>query len=420
MDILRIQGGVPLEGEIKVHGSKNSVLPILAATLIHRGESVIHNCPDLRDVRFAIKILEYLGCTVHRHGDTVCVNSAGMTRSDIPDSLMREMRSSVIFLGAILSRCASAEMSFPGGCELGPRPIDLHLAALRKMGVDITEKGGSIVCRAGKCSGCDIDLVFPSVGATENIMLAATACCGTTRINNAAREPEIEDLQNFLCSMGIKVHGAGSSTVVIEGGGVTHDTEHRAIADRIVAATYLTAAAATGGDVTVTEMRPEHISTVISLLESCGCAVDVFKDSVRLQSTKLLHAPSIIRTMPYPGFPTDAQAPMMALAVKCAGTTVFVENIFDSRYRHVSELVRMGANIRVEGKIALVTGVKEITGARVAAGDLRGGAALVVAALSARGESQVSNIWHIDRGYENIEAAFSGLGAQICRQESGI
>lgn len=419
MDILRIQGGVPLRGEIEVHGSKNSVLPILAATLIHSGESVIHNCPDLRDVRFAIKILEYLGCTVVRYGNTVCVNSAGMMRCDIPDNLMREMRSSVIFLGAILARCSSAEMSFPGGCELGPRPIDLHLSALRKMGVDVEEKGGSIVCKAGKCLGCDIDLAFPSVGATENIMLAATACCGITRINNAAREPEIEDLQNFLCAMGKKVHGAGSSTVVIEGGGATSDTEHTVIADRIVAATYLAAAAATGGDVTVRKMHPEHISTVTSLFESCGCEVDVLKNSIRLQSKKTLHSPGIIRTMPYPGFPTDAQAPIMAVTVKCGGTSVFVENIFDSRYRHVSELVRMGANIRVEGKIALVTGVKELTGARVASGDLRGGAALVVAALSARGESQISNIWHIDRGYENIEGVFSGLGGQIYRQKDG-
>lgn len=417
MNALKVRGGKPLNGEITVHGSKNSVLPILAATLVHSGESVIHNCPDLRDVRYAVKILEYLGCKVKRAGDTVTVNSETMTRCDIPDNLMREMRSSVIFLGAILARCGKAQMSFPGGCELGPRPIDLHLAALRKMGIYICEEGGMINCRAKRLIGCDIDLAFPSVGATENIMLAATVCPGKTRILNAAREPEIEDLQNFLRGMGVKINGAGSSTVEIEGGCDTHDCEHTAIPDRIVAATYLIAAAAAGGDVTVQKMNPEHISTVLSQLEGAGCDLDVSKDSVRLRRDKKLRALSAVRTMPYPGFPTDAQAPMMALAACCSGTSVFIENIFDSRYRHVSELVRMGADIRVEGKIAVVTGGKVLTGASVNACDLRGGAALAVAALAAQGESEIGQIWHIDRGYEEIEKALSSLGAEIVRIE---
>lgn len=415
MNALKVKGGRPLNGEITVHGSKNSVLPILAATLVHNGESVIHNCPDLRDVRYAIKILEYLGCKVDRQGDTVTVNSATLARCDIPDNLMREMRSSVIFLGAILARCGSARMSFPGGCELGPRPIDLHLAALGKMGVSICKEGGVIDCKAGKLVGCDIDLAFPSVGATENIMLAATACPGKTRVLNAAREPEIEDLQEFLRSMGIKISGAGSSTIEIEGGCTTHDCEHTAIPDRIVAATYLIATAAAGGDVVVEKMRPEHISTVLSQLETAGCELEIGKDSVRIKRGGKLHALSAVRTMPYPGFPTDAQAPMMALAACCHGTSVFIENIFESRYRHVSELMRMGANIRVEGKIAVVSGGKVLTGTSVNACDLRGGAALVIAALAAQGESEITQIRHIDRGYERIEKAFADLGAQILR-----
>lgn len=415
MNILKIQGGVPLCGEIDVHGSKNSVLPILAATLIHSGESVIHNCPDLRDVRFAVAILEYLGCKVKREESTVTVDSSTVSRCDIPDHLMREMRSSVIFLGAVIARCARAHMSFPGGCELGPRPIDLHMAALKKMGVEIRDEGGKISCRARRLRGCDINLAFPSVGATENIMLAAVACPGKTRILNAAREPEIEDLQEFLRAVGVKVSGAGSSTVEIDGECKTHDCEHNVIPDRIVAATYLTAVAAAGGDALINKMRPEHISTVISQLEYTGCDLDVGADSVRIKRDSYLHALPAVRTMPYPGFPTDAQAPMMAFATQCKGISMFVENIFDSRYRHVSELIRMGADIRVEGKIALVTGCTELTGACVAAPDLRGGAALVVAALAAHGESRIGEIWHIDRGYEKLEDSLSRLGAQITR-----
>lgn len=417
MSALKIDGGVPLDGRISVHGSKNSVLPILAATLIHSGESVIHNCPDLRDVRSAMNILKYLGCSVRREGDTITVDSRTMDRCDIPDNLMREMRSSVIFLGAVLARSGCAKMSFPGGCELGPRPIDLHLAALRKLGAEIREEGGQIDCTVRRFAGCDINLAFPSVGATENIMLAAVGCTGKTRILNAAREPEIEDLQNFLISMGARITGAGSSTIEIEGTQATHNAEHNVIPDRIVAATYLIAAAVTGGEVLVEQMNPEHISTVISLLEYAGCDLRIGKDYAIIKRVGEMRAISTVRTMPYPGFPTDAQAPMMVLATQAMGTSVFVENIFDNRYRHVCELARMGANIRVEGKLALVTGRTPLSGAAVASTDLRGGAALVIAALGARGESVITDIRHIDRGYERIEEAFSLLGARIRREE---
>ena len=310
MSVLKINGGVPLQGCVSVQGSKNSVLPILAATLIHPGECVIHNCPNLSDVKNAIKILEYLGAQVKREGDTVIVNAAGMNCSDIPDCLMREMRSSVIFLGAVLARCGHAVMSHPGGCELGPRPIDLHISALRELGAEISELGGQITCHAGEIYGCDINLSFPSVGATENVMLAAVHCTSKTRILNAAREPEIEDLQNFLCALGAKVRGAGSSIIEIEGVAHTHDAVHTVIPDRIVAATYLCAAAITGGDVLVENMLPKHIEAVSALLSECGCLLDIGENYIRIMRNGAMYPMQSIRTMPYPGFPTDAQLPL--------------------------------------------------------------------------------------------------------------
>lgn len=418
MSIFRINGATPLYGRISVHGSKNSVLPILAATLIHPGESVIHNCPDLSDVRTAVSILEYLGCCVTREGSTITVNARDMNCFDIPDQLMREMRSSVIFLGAVLARCGHAIMSFPGGCELGPRPIDLHLSALRELGADIEEHGGQIFCESSALLGRDINLSFPSVGATENIMLAAVHCVGKTRILNAAREPEIEDLQEFLCGMGARISGAGSGVIEIEGVRNTQDVEHTVIPDRIVAATYLTAAAIAGGDVLVEHMIPAHIATVTSLLSDCGALLDIGENYIRIIRRGALYPMRAVRTMPYPGFPTDAQAPIMALATQCDGTTLFIENIFDSRYRHVSELARMGADIKVEGRVALVYGGKPLSGAMVHSSDLRGGAALVVAALAAEGESIVSGLSHIDRGYEHLECSLSEIGAQIIREPS--
>lgn len=416
MSIFRVNGGTPLNGRIAVHGSKNSVLPILAATLIHPGKSVIHNCPNLSDVCCAVDILKYLGCSVTREGDTITVDAGNVCCADIPDTLMREMRSSVMFLGAILSRCGSARMSFPGGCELGPRPIDLHINALRELGANIIEQGGQIFCKVPAFYGRDIALSFPSVGATENIMLASVHCKGKTRILNAAREPEIEDLQNFLCSMGARVTGAGSSTIVIEGVDKTHDAEHTVIPDRIVAATYLASVAITGGDVLVEQVRPEHIATVTTLLSQSGCLLDIGENYIRIIRRGALYPFSSVRTLPYPGFPTDAQPPLMALATQCDGSTLFIENIFDNRYRHVSELARLGADIRVEGRVAIVNGGKLLSGADMESTDLRGGAALIVAALSAQGESRISGISHIDRGYEALEKSLSSIGAQIVRE----
>ncbi len=418
MSRLIIEGGRPLEGSVRAGGAKNSVLPILAATIISGGESIIHNCPDLRDVHSAIAILRHLGCRVSQEGHTVTVDSAPMDRWDIPDHLMREMRSSVIFLGPILARCGKARMTFPGGCELGPRPIDLHLAALRKLGVEIREEGGEITAWCETLQGCDITLSLPSVGATENIMLFATACPGVTRIINAAREPEIWDLQQFLQGIGADVSGAGYHDVRIGGQmALKKNTQHRVIADRIESATYLCACAAAGGKITVEDTEPSYFASVTQLLEESGCTLQVGADRVTIEAPGQLRSVGTVRTMPYPGFPTDAQSPLMAAMCLARGTTVFTENIFENRYRHCAELMRMGADIQVEGRLALVRGVDYLTGSAVKATDLRGGAAMVVAGLAAQGETSISEIDHIDRGYEKIEKAYAQLGACIRREE---
>lgn len=404
-----------LDGKVSVHGSKNSVLPILAATILNSGINEIHNCPRLRDVDAAIEILRCIGCKVTFEGNTVIVDSTDAKNYEIPDELMREMRSSVIFMGAMLARLGRVSLFTPGGCELGARPIDLHISALKSLGAHIRENGGAISCEARRMRGRDIVLSFPSVGATENTMLAATACEGRTRIFNAAREPEIEDLQNFLVKMGAEVSGAGSSTIVINGKKKLGSVSHCVIPDRICAATFMCAAALCGGHVCVENIVPEHISTVTSVLDAVGCDVAVGRDFVDIIRTGRLSSFRCIRTMPYPGFPTDAQPPLMALATKCAGTSMFVETIFDGRYRHIGGLCRLGADIKTEGRVALVYGVSKLCGCSVEATDLRGGAALVVAAMAAEGRSEIGEIHHIDRGYERIEESMSCLGADIKR-----
>ncbi len=417
MSKLHITGGRRLSGEVTIHGAKNSVLPILAAAALAPGVSVIHNCPDLSDVTASLHILEHLGCRTCREGDTVTVDASHLERCDVPDELMREMRSSVIFLGAILARAGCADMNLPGGCELGPRPIDLHLSAMRALGAEIGEGPGGLHCTAPRLTGRGISLSLPSVGATEHLMLCACGAQGVTSIVNAAREPEIVDLQDFLNALGARVSGAGSSTILIEGGRALHGGEHTVIGDRIVAATYLAAAAAAGGDVSARGVDWRHLSTVTSVLREAGCDVRSGTGSVRLTCAAPLHGVRPIHTAPYPGFPTDAQAPLMAALSSAAGTTVFVENMFESRYRHVDELTRMGADIRVEGRVAVVCGVPRLHGSAVRAADLRGGAALAVAALGAEGSSVLTGLHHIDRGYARLEDDLRALGAEIKRLE---
>lgn len=416
MSKLLIHGPNKLQGEILIHGAKNSTLPLMAASLLCEGQCVLHNCPILSDVDTSLKILRNLGCSIERSGSDVVIDPTSATDCEIPDNLMREMRSSIVFLGAIVSSMGRAELSFPGGCELGPRPIDLHLLALRKMGVIINEDHGCLECSApdGIKAAC-INLSFPSVGATENIMIAASRAKGTTIITNAAREPEIWDLADFLNSCGAKIHGAGEGTIVIEG--VKHLTgcEHTVIPDRIAAATYLTAAAITGSTLTIMGIIPEHIAPVIPVFEESGCKIDIMDRKIKITAPKQLGRIKSVRTMPFPGFPTDAQAPVMAMTTLSDGTSIFIENIFESRYKHVGELLRLGANIKVEGRVAVVEGVHRLSGAPVEAADLRGGAALVVAGLAAQGTTQISGLKHLDRGYESIEKSLALLGADVRR-----
>ncbi|HHZ05240.1 MAG TPA: UDP-N-acetylglucosamine 1-carboxyvinyltransferase [Clostridiales bacterium] len=411
---LIIEGCRRLDGSIKVQGAKNSALPILAATILCKDQSVLHNCPCLSDVDVSIKILRYLGCMVNRDGDTLLVDSDTVNNSEIPQNLMREMRSSIIFLGAILSRVNKAKLSFPGGCELGPRPIDLHLKALAQMGVAIEENHGVLECHAPDgLHGAKIALSFPSVGATENIMLAAVCAKGTTVITNVAREPEISDLADFLNACGGRVSGAGESTIFIDGVDTLTGAQHCIIPDRIVAATYISAVAISGGRLFLKQIIPSHLGGVISVFEDAGCSFDFKPDGVMVYAPYRLLPVKLIRTMPYPGFPTDAQAPVMAMCTKARGTTIFVENIFESRYKHVDELSRLGAKINVQGKVAIVEGVKRLSGACVEAQDLRGGAGLVVAGLGAEGTTHINGLKYIERGYEDIDVYLSSIGANI-------
>lgn len=411
---LFIEGGRKLKGEVKLQGAKNSALPILAATVLTADESVLHNCPCLTDTETSIKILRCLGAKVNRHGHTLVVNTKDISSDSISDSLMRQMRSSIVFLGAILGRCGRAKLSFPGGCELGPRPIDLHLEALRQMGTEITEHHGELVCCAPKgLNGTKISLSFPSVGATENIMLAATLAKGTTVITNAAREPEIEDLADYLNKCGACIYGAGEGTIVIEGREELHGTSHNIIPDRIVAATLMSAAAVTGSDIVLKDVIPSHLSAVIPVFEEAGCSVSVKEGIMNIECPERPKAWSLTRTTPYPGFPTDAQAPLMAMATIAKGTTVFVENVFESRYKHIGEFLRLGANVKTVGKVAVVQGVEKLYSSSLQAQDLRGSAALVVAALSAQGVAEIDTTKYLDRGYEDFDGVLLSLGAKI-------
>ncbi len=416
MSRLVIDGSTPLSGETTVQGSKNSALPILAATLLCADESVLHNCPDLLDVSGSVNILRYLGCDVEFSGGTLVCDSRGLNKFCIPNSLMREMRSSIIFLGALLARTGSASMCFPGGCEIGPRPIDLHLKALSELGAVIEDDHGIFRCTTPDgLHGARIALSFPSVGATENVMICASVAEGTTVITNAAREPEICDLADYLNACGAQISGAGEGTVIIDGVRSLHGTRHAIIPDRIVASTLMACCATSGGRVRLRDVIPSHLGAVTSIIEETGCSVCIEGSSVLVESHGRLSAPKIVRTMPYPGFPTDAQAPIMAMTASSKGTTLFIENIFENRYLHVSGLLRMGANIKVEGRVAVVQGVRKLHGAYVEAMDLRGAAALVTAALGAEGESAIDGLKYLDRGFEDIEVVLTSLGANVKR-----
>ncbi len=412
-----INGGNYLHGEIRIGGAKNSVLPIMAASLLNLSTTLLLDCPKISDVEISIEILRRLGCKVQREGYKTSIDSSCIDNFEIPLELMNKMRSSFIFLGAMLAVGGKAVCGYPGGCELGARPIDLHLKAFKKLGVRIKEHGGYISCDASHFKASKVALDFPSVGATENIMLLSCKQKGTTTIINAAREPEICDLQDFLNMMGAHISGAGSSKIIIEGVPSLSSVKKRIMPDRIVAATMMFAAAAAGGNITLTNVNCSHIESVIMLLRDCGADIYTRPDSLDIICPRRLKSVDILQTMPYPGFPTDAQSQALAALATMDGTSIIKETIFDNRFNQASELKKMGANITIGDRIAVVRGVPRLSGAHVYSPDLRGGAALVIAALGAEGTSVVDNIHYIERGYDNLENMISALGGDIKRED---
>lgn len=413
-----INGQHKIEGEMTVQGAKNGALPLLAASVLVRGKTVLSGCPQLTDITAAANILTYLGCKVTADGDVMCIDSGCASGFIVSDCLMREMRSSIVFLGALLGRFGKAELTAPGGCEIGLRPIDLHLEAMRALGAVIDETGGRLVCSCPNgLKGARISLSFPSVGATENILLAACTAKGETLVVNAAREPEIAELAGFLNRCGADIRGAGESVIRINGVKQLAACEHRIKQDRIAAVTYMAAAAVTGGNLRLRFADTELLMPVVEPFEKSGCRITQDESGIWLKSPGKLKKIGMIRTMPYPGFPTDSQADLAVMASVAQGTSTVVENIFESRFKYVGELRKMGAQIRTENRVAVIEGVSRLNGASVVSHDLRGGSALVVAALCAEGTTVVDGIHHIDRGYEKIEKQLRKLGAEIYRKE---
>lgn len=407
-----IEGGKRLEGEVTISGSKNASLPIIAATILNPGTTKLYDIPNIHDTQITLEILKYLGCKVKKGHGKVEINSKKITKTDIPEHLMNQMRSTVILAGAILGRFKEATFSYPGGCDIGARPIDLHLSAFKKLGINISEYSGFITCKCDKIIGANIDLDFPSVGATENIILASIYAEGTTQITNAAMEPEIVDLAQCLNKMGAKIEGAGTKIIKITGVQKLKDISYNVMQDRIEAGTFLCAAAITGGDICLNYRTPEHITPIINKLEEAGCEIKTVKGKVHIKAPKKLKAVDI-KTMPYPGFPTDMQSVFASTLTIAKGTSMIVENIFENRYRYVPELNKMGAKINIEGKTAVIKGVRRLSSAKVKSTDLRGGACLVLAGLSTKGVTTVTNIEYILRGYEKLDEKLRKLGAKI-------
>jgi UDP-N-acetylglucosamine 1-carboxyvinyltransferase len=416
MDKVLIHGGHPLSGSIKISGSKNSALPILAATLLTREPCIIRRVPDLSDTHYMLQILTHLGAQVERASGTVSVTAEKVT-SAAPYDVVRKMRASVCVLGPLLGRCKEATVSMPGGCVIGDRPIDLHLKGFEALGAAVRVEGGDVKVFAPKLTGAVINLrgkFGPTVLGTDNVMMAAVLADGTTVIEGAAQEPEVVDLADFLNKMGAKIEGAGTRRIIIEGAAALHGAEHDIIPDRIEAGTFLVAAAICGKGVTVNRVEPEHVRAITMALESCGFRVESDAHSITVMPNGVAQ-PLEIATEPYPGFPTDMQAQMCALLSTTEGISVITENIFPQRYMHVAELKRMGAHVQLEGATAVIQGVNHLFGAPVMASDLRASAALVLAGLKADGVTEVSRVYHIDRGYEHLDEKLSELGAHIER-----
>lgn len=407
-----IKGGKKLEGVVKISGSKNASLPIIAATILNSGKSILYNVPDIHDTKMMFEILKILGAKVEKKKNKIIIDTSKIDKYEIPEDLMRQMRSSVILAGSLVGKYHNAIFSYPGGCDIGTRPIDLHLKGFQKLGINIEKSYGNIICNCEKIVGEKIDLDFPSVGATENIILASVLQEGITVISNAAREPEIIDLQNFLNKMGAKIKGAGSNQIVIEGVKNLKDVSYNIMPDRIEAGTYLCAGAMTGGNIVLKGVNSNHLMPVISKLEESECNINIEKNVIEIKAPKKIKSLEI-KTMPYPGFPTDMQSIFVSMLAVAKGTSIMVENIFENRYRYVQELIRMGAKITVEGKSAIIKGTRKLYGTNVKATDLRGGAALVLAGLVAKGKTNIENIDFILRGYENFDKKLKLLGANI-------
>ncbi|HOB19075.1 MAG TPA: UDP-N-acetylglucosamine 1-carboxyvinyltransferase [Candidatus Atribacteria bacterium] len=416
MPSLLVSKSGPLKGEVVISGAKNSVLPILAASLLTDDTSRLDDIPDLEDVEVMCELLEHFGSKITREGSHITIDNNSIANTSAPYELVRKMRASFLVMGPILSRFGSVKISLPGGCAIGTRPIDLHLKGFASLGADITLGHGYIEARADRLRGNRIYLDFPSVGATENIIMAAALADGLTIIENAAEEPEIIDLANFINSMGGSVRGAGTDTIKIEGVKCLSGASHTIIPDRIEAGTFMVAAAITGGDIILKNVIADHLRPVEAKLKEAGISIYELDDGMRVTVERPLR-PIDLKTLPYPGFPTDMQAQMMALMCVLPGTSIITETVFENRFMHVSELKRLGARIKIEGRSAIIEGVKRLTGTDVRATDLRAGAALLIAGLYADGTTRVRDIYHIDRGYERIEEKLKALGANIERTQ---
>ena len=402
----------PLNGSVRIDGAKNAVLPIIAATLLAKGKSVLREVPNLKDVHVISDLLRHLGAEVEYEGTTLTVDATNLTTYAAPYELVRKMRASFLVMGPLLARFNQTKISMPGGCAIGTRPIDLHLKGFKALGADVVMDHGFVEAKTDKLVGSKLYLDFPSVGATENIMMAAVLAEGTTIIENAAEEPEIVDLANFLNEMGADVKGAGTNTIRIKGVKELTATEHDVIPDRIEAATFMVAAAMTKGDITVENVILEHLKPVTAKLREAGCEVIEMDKSIRVIGPEKLKAVDI-KTLPHPGFPTDVQAQFMAMLTVSKGTGVVIETVFENRFMHVAEFNRMGANIKIEGRSAIVEGVEKLYGSKVNATDLRAGAALILCGLIAEGETEIGEIYHIQRGYVDIDKKITALGGNI-------
>ena len=408
-----INGGRKIEGETYASGSKNASLPIIAASILNSGITKLYNVPNIHDTQMMFEILKKLGCKIRKNNGKIIIDSSNITNFEIPNDLMRQMRSSVIIVRSTYTEEVKKQsFHILGGCDIGSRPIDLHLKAFKELGISIKEESGNIKCSAEKIVPSEIHLDFPSVGATENIMLVSVLEEGETIIKNAAMEPEIIDLQNMLNKMGAKIEGAGTSEVKIKGVKKLKDVSYNVMPDRIEAGTLLCAAAETGGKIRLKKVIPEHLTPILHKLEDAGCLINIKKDLVELEAPKRLKNIEI-KTMPYPGFPTDMQSVFGAILTTAKGTSIIVENIFENRYKYMNELRKMGAKVTVEGKICVIKGTRKLYGTNVEATDLRGGASLVLAGLVAKGRTVVNNAEYILRGYENIEEKLNSLGAKI-------